>query len=96
MDRTERFRGRLMAGDQVLIESLEGFLKSSLRKTGSVGEWSGYFDCPTEHIEALISGNRYRLVLIDGRSGSVVIRHKEGEDPLRHEISFHGTGTVRR
>jgi hypothetical protein len=85
-----------MAGDKVLIDPVLGFLKSSQRTGGVVVEWTGHFECPAEHREAVVSGNRYRLVLIDGRSGTVAVRHKESEPAERPVINFHGTGTVRR
>jgi hypothetical protein len=96
VDRTERFRGRLMSGDRIVIDPVQGFLKSSQRSGGVVVEWTGHFECPAEHSEAVISGNRYRLILIDGRSGTVAVRHKVGEPVERPVINFHGTGTVKR
>ncbi len=97
MDRTERFRGRLMAGDRILIDPLEGFLKSSLRTGGAVFEWTGHFECPAERKEEVISGNRYRLVLIDGRSGTVAVRLKNADLPEESPtVTFHGTGSGRR
>lgn len=97
MDRTERFRGRLMAGDLTVIDSVTGLLKSHPRNGGSVGEWTGYFEYPPEKKESLIEGNRYRLVLIDGRSGHVHIHFPGHEDPLERTLAeFHGTGTFRR
>ena len=85
-----------MAGDRIVIDPIHGFLKSSQRSGGVVVEWTGHFECPAEHREAVISGNRYRIVLIDGRSGTVAVRHKEAEPDEPPMINFHGTGTVKR
>jgi hypothetical protein len=95
MDRTERFRGRLMAGDLVVIDPVQGQLKSHPRGAGVVGEWTGFFEYPAEMREKLREGNRYRLVLIDGRSGHVHAHLKE-HDPLDRTLAeFHGTGSYR-
>lgn len=96
MERTERFRGRLMAGDLTLIEPVMGLLKSHPRNGGAVGEWTGYFEFPPDRRESLVEGNRYRLVLIDGRTGHVNIQIPE-HDPLDRTLAiFHGTGSFRR
>ena len=98
MVRTERFRGRLMAGDVVIHEKLEGQLKSLPRGTSAQGEWTGHFEMPVDLRERVIEGNRYRIVLIDGRSGHVSIHVRDNEtDPLEPTLAqFHGTGSVRR
>jgi hypothetical protein len=99
MDRTERFRGRLMAGDQVLMEGVQGQLKSHVR-SGGTGEWTGFFEIGPETRELvasrIVEGNRYRLVLIDGRSGHVHIHIKHDGMLERTLAEFHGTGSVRR
>jgi hypothetical protein len=96
MDRTERFRGRLMAGDQVLIEPVLGQLKTRFRNGGATGEWSGFIELDPVNLEQIVEGNRYRLVLIDGRSGHVHL-HIKADDLLERTLAeFHGTGSFRR
>jgi hypothetical protein len=96
MDRTERFRGRLLAGDRALHEHIEGFLKTRQRSGGAVGEWTGYFDVPEGLLEPVVDGNRYRIVLIDGRSGTVNVHVSPAEDGGNVRAQFHGTGTFRK
>ena len=96
MDRTEHFRGRLWAGDRVLIDHVEGHLKSKVKPSSPNGEWTGHFPYPAELHCQFEDGVRYRLVLIDGRSGHIHLLLKvetEGESPV---ASFHGTGNVRK
>jgi hypothetical protein len=96
MDRTEHFRGRLWAGDQVLMDHVEGHLKTKVRPNSANGEWTGHFSFPPEVRPQFVEGLRYRLTLIDGRSGHIHLLVKEeceGEEPC---ASFHGTGTARR
>ncbi len=96
MDRTEHFRGRLWAGDLVLMDHVEGRLKTKVKPNSVNGEWTGHFHFPAEIRPQFADGVRYRLTLIDGRSGHIRLLFKdecEGEAPC---ASFHGTGTARR
>jgi hypothetical protein len=96
MDKTERFRGRLMAGDRVVLPTVEGLLKTHPRNAGGIGEWTGYFHVPDAMDEPLVDGNRYRLVLIDGRSGHVALHVSHDKEIERPLAKFHGTGSFRR
>lgn len=96
MDRTEHFRGKLWAGDQVLMDHVEGHLKTKVKPNSHNTEWTGHFSFPTEIRPLFEDGARYRLTLIDGRSGHIHLLVKEecdGEPPC---ASFHGTGSARR
>ena len=85
-----------MAGDEMILDQVEGHLKSLPRGGGSQGEWTGHFEFPDSIRERFIEGNRYRIVLIDGRSGHVHI-HVRDNDPLERTLAeFHGTGSLRR
>ena len=95
MERSERFRGRLMAGDKIVLEEIEGLLRSHKRPGGAVGEWTGHFELPDEAENLVVEGNRYRIVLIDGRSGTVSVRIRAADDAIRRIVQFHGTGMVR-
>ena len=96
MDRTEHFRGRLWAGDQVLMDHVEGHLKSKPRPNSVNGEWTGHFEFPAEIRPQFADGVRYRLILIDGRSGHIHLLLKDEGDGVTPTASFHGTGTARR
>jgi hypothetical protein len=96
MDRTEHFRGRLWAGDQVLLEHVEGHLKTKLKPNSAHGEWTGHFEFPAEARDQFADGVRYRLTLIDGRSGHIHLLLKADVDGETPRASFHGTGSARR
>lgn len=84
-----------MCGDRVVLDSVEGLLKSHRRPGGSVGEWTGHFEVPGTEREPLRDGHRYRIVLIDGRSGTVSV-HLSHKDPQAKPLAqFHGTGSFR-
>ncbi len=95
MDRNERFRGRLMSGDKIVLESITGLLKTHRRAGGSIGEWTGHFEMGEDQRDSVVEGNRYRIVLIDGRSGTVAVRMREDSEAPHPVVQFHGTGSFR-
>lgn len=96
MDRTEHFRGRLWAGDQVLLDHVEGHLRTKVRPNSVLGEWTGHFGFPEEFVSQFEDGVRYRLCLIDGRSGQIHLLVKEIQPGEPGYANFHGQGTARR
>ncbi len=96
MDRMEHFRGRLWAGDEVLMDHVEGHLKTKAKPNSPNGEWTGHFVFPAEIRPRFEDGARYRLVLIDGRSGHIHLLIHEAQEEDGPQAQFHGTGTARR
>ncbi len=96
MDRTEHFRGRLWVGDHVLLDHVEGFLKSKPKPNSPNGEWTGHFELPPESRSQFEEGTRYRLCLIDGRSGHIHLMIKDEAPDEPAKANFHGLGSVRR
>jgi hypothetical protein len=96
MDRTEHFRGKLLSGDHLLFDSIHGLLKTRARPAGGQSEWSGHFEFPPEKRDSLTDGTLYRLILIDGRAGTVHV-HISDKDPLGRSLaSFHGSGVAKK
>lgn len=96
MDRMEHFRGRLWAGDHVLMEHVEGHLKTKVKPNSANGEWTGHFEFPSESRPLFEDGVRYRLCLIDGRSGHIHLLIKDEEPGEALCAKFHGLGSIRR
>ena len=96
MDRIEHFWGRLLAGDQVLLERVEGQLKTHIEPKKPNSDWSGHIDLTAGQREKLTSGQRYRLVLIDGRSGFVNVFLRDTDEEGRCVAMFRGLGSFRR
>ena len=96
MDRTEHFRGRLWAGDHVILDHVEGHLSTKKKANSPNGEWTGHFPIPPEIRPQFEEGVRYRLCLIDGRSGHIHLLIKEADLEEPPKASFHGLGSARR
>jgi hypothetical protein len=84
-----------LSGDLMVMEQIEGSLKTRLG-TGPTTEWAGHFIVPPEKKEKLQDGHRYRLVLIDGRSGTISVRMSVPDSSDRPVANFHGKGAFRR
>jgi len=96
MDRIERIRGKLLAGNQIIVDPIEGQLRSRPRPNGPKGDWSGHLDLPPEICGNIDHGARYRLLLTDGRSGDIYVHVGEVDALGRCQADFHGNGLVRK
>lgn len=84
-----------MSGDLMVMQQVEGSLKTRIG-TGPTTEWAGHFLMPTEDPPTFQDGHRYRLILIDGRSGTVSVRLSAPDSADRPVANFHGKGAFRR
>jgi hypothetical protein len=89
----EHFRGgKLIQGDQILIEGVEGEL-ACREKSGGRKQWHGFVEVPnTVHIA---SGAHLKLVLGDGRTAEINAADIVGsEHPGRttHAVEFYVVG----
>jgi hypothetical protein len=55
-------------------------------------EWYGTISAPNGI--AMVAGQKYRLVLSDGRSGQCVVRRNTTATPEQRAISFRGLGPL--
>ena len=95
MERMEHVRGQLLDGDQVVLEPIEGYLgchaMSNGRKT-----WFGNFALPADKRPSVVVGNRYKLVLGDGRSGDIYVDiHDDSGHPGDYTAEFQIIGGLK-
>jgi hypothetical protein len=84
-----------LSGDLMIMEQVEGSLKTRLG-SGPTTEWTGHFAVPPEKQEKLHDGHRYRLILIDGRSGTISVHLSAADPSVQPVAKFHGKGAFRR
>jgi hypothetical protein len=65
----ERFRGKLMDGDRVLFDEIEGSI--SIREGTGLQQWRGRFWLPDG--AQVRPGDRYCLIRDDGRAGELTV-----------------------
>ena len=83
MEHTEHFRGaKLMDGDRVVLESVDGHL-SSRQRSKTRTEWFGYFELNDE--QHIPPGSHYQLFLQDGRNAEIFAEDlQQSEVPGKH------------
>lgn len=96
MEKMEHFReARLMDGDLVVMESIEGHLGHHV-KSGGRKQYFGYFELHShQHIEA---GAHYQLVLSDGRVAEINasdVRNSDVPGSDLHVAEFYVVGDIR-
>jgi hypothetical protein len=74
---------------QVRFDSLGICIDSSAGRDGKEA-WSGYFEPPS--MSGVISGERFRLVLDDGRTQEIEIEYVESVAPQSARVLFRSVG----
>jgi hypothetical protein len=65
----ERFRGKLMDGDRILFDEIEGSI--AIREGPGLQQWRGRFWLPDG--AQVRPGDRYCLIRDDGRAGELTV-----------------------
>lgn len=94
MERMEHFRGQLFNGDQVLLDSVEGYLGCHA-KSGGQKTWFGNFELPADQRGSLSPSTRYRLAMIDGRSGDLYVDVHDSNTPGKCTAEFQLIGALK-
>lgn len=74
----------------VLVKSVE----VAVEETEEGGGRTWYGTITATHLTALTAGQRYRLVLDDGRSGEFLVRRTTFAGGVNWAVSIHGTGAL--
>ena len=82
------FRGKLLQGDQIVLDDLDGTVVNTPLPTG-LASWSGKFNLPAG---IYVPPGDYRLELDDGRSGVVTVSpvHTLPRQPTVHHFVIFG------
>ncbi|WP_165250781.1 hypothetical protein [Paludisphaera soli] len=95
MERMEHIRGALVDGDQVVLDDIDGYLASHDHKGGRKA-FDGYFEMPTDRLQALSHDRCYRLVLSDGRKANVYKEVVPSNVPGNSLAEFHVSGALKK
>ena len=82
----ERFRGKLMDGDRVLFDEIEGSI--AIKEGPGLQEWQGRFWLPDG--AQVRPGDRYCLIRDDGRAGELVVQSSGPDANGLHVAVFEG------
>jgi hypothetical protein len=94
MERMEHFRGKLLDGEQVVIDLVDGYLGCHAMESGRK-TWFGYFELSAEQRAQVNSGVRYNLNVSDGRSCDLYFDIHPSNAPGKYTAEFQVTGQVK-
>ncbi len=97
MDNMEHIHGKLFSedGGKVVFDSIDGYLGYRWRSNG-MKSYYGYFEVPAVRTKGFDEGAPYRLVLDDGRAGSIYADVHPSQSPGMALAEFHVTGKLGR
>jgi hypothetical protein len=94
MERMEHIRGKILEGDQTVVESVDGYLGTHDHKGRKT--LYGYFEMPTEVLKVLNHETCYRLVLNDGRKGNIYTEIVPSREAGKSVAEFHISGGLKK
>jgi len=94
MERMEHIRGKILEGDQTVIDQVDGYLASHDHKGRKT--LYGYFEMPTEQLKVLSHETCYRLVLSDGRKANIYTEIVPSREAGKSVAEFHISGILKK
>jgi len=90
----EHIRGRILDGENVVLETVDGYLASHDHKGRKT--LYGYFEMPSEQLKVLNHETCYRLVLADGRKANIYTEIVPSNVAGRSVAEFHISGGLKK
>jgi hypothetical protein len=94
MERMEHIRGKILNGEQTVIEQLDGYLAQHDHKGHKT--LFGYFERPTEDLKVLNHETCYKLVLSDGRKANIYTEIVPSNVAGKSVAEFHISGPLKK
>jgi hypothetical protein len=94
MERMEHIRGKLLDGEQVVLEGVDGYLACNDHRGRK--SFYGYFEAPTDVLRRLRHETCYRLILNDGRKADVYTEIVPSNSAGNSVAEFHVTGGLKK
>jgi hypothetical protein len=94
MERMEHIRGKILEGEQIVLDPVDGYLASHEHKGRKT--IYGYFEMESERLKILNHETCYRLVLADGRKGNIYTEIVPSNVQGKSIAEFHVTGGLKK
>jgi len=94
MERMEHIRGKILEGEQTVLDAVDGYLASHEHKGRKT--LYGYFEMPTEQLKVLNHETCYRLVLSDGRKANIYTEIVPSREAGKSIAEFHISGGLKK
>ncbi len=82
----ERLRGKLMDGDRVAFDEIDGSI--AIKEGPGLQEWWGDFSLPGS--SPVRAGGKYCLIRDDGRAGALIVASCSPDSTGRQVVMFEG------
>ncbi len=94
MERMERIRGKILEGDQTVLDPVDGYLACHDHKGRKT--LYGYFEMPSEQLKVLNHETSYRLILSDGRKANIYTQIVPSNVAGNSIAEFHISGGFKK
>ncbi len=94
MERMEHVRGKILEGEQTVLEPVDGYLACHDHKGRKT--FYGYFEMSTEVLKILKKETCYRLVLSDGRKANIYTEIVPSNIQGKSLAEFHISGALKK
>jgi hypothetical protein len=94
MEKMEHVRGKILEGEQILLDAVDGYLACHEHKGRKT--FYGYFEMASELLKVLNHETCYRLVLSDGRKANIYTEIVPSNVAGKSIAEFHVTGGLKK
>lgn len=94
MERAEHIRGKILEGENVVLDPVDGYLRCHEHKGRQT--LYGWFEMPTDQLKVLNHETCYRLVLSDGRKANIYTEIVPSNVTGKSVAEFHISGGLKK
>jgi hypothetical protein len=94
MEKTEHIRGKILEGELVVLDQVDGQLACHEHKGRKT--YYGWFEMPTEQLKVLNHETCYRLALNDGRKANIYTEIVPSNSAGKSIAEFHVSGGIKK
>jgi len=94
MERMEHIRGKILEGEQTVLDPVDGYLACHDHKGRKT--FYGYFEMPSDQLKALRHETCYRLILNDGRKANIYTEIVPSNVAGNSVAEFHVSGGLKK
>ncbi len=94
MERMEHIRGKILDGEQTVLDPVDGYLACHEHKGRKT--YYGYFEMASEALKVLSHSTCYRMVLSDGRKADIYTEIVPSNIAGKSIAEFHISGFLRK
>jgi len=94
MERMEHIRGKILKGDETVLDPVDGYLAYHDHKGHKT--FYGYFEMSSEELKILNHETCYRLVLNDGRKANIYTEIVPSNIVGKSVAEFHISGVLKK